>query len=40
MQRVWAEPDKNPTSTIFYRPPNQNPVCDGTKYKNPNPAEP
>ena len=19
-QRVWAEPDKNPTSTIFYRP--------------------
>ena len=26
MQRVWAEPDKNPTSTIFYRrKPEPNP---------------
>ena len=44
MQRVWANLDyflQTETRTrLFNINPNQNPVCDGTKYKNLNPAEP
>ena len=44
MQRVWADLDyflQTETQTrLFNINPNQNPVCDGTKYKNLNPAEP
>ena len=36
-QRVWAEPDKNPTSTIFSRPKPEPDFWRETR-KNPNPT--